>query len=338
MKIIIVEKLNFLTASIIREIKKCILLFNTDKMKMKIILIIILIAFTINAEAQYTFPFTSRHASMHLIVNTNLKKNFEADAKRLRENKVKTITVWSDAEPEFEKYELNTRGFIENLITRNDIYLLGENEIANIIEDDIEYNIRYNVGGLISYIYYSPDETALFYEHDFGKLFAIKSESYEMIDYYAKFSYVNELPDSCHTDFTYKDFRRTNRFKIETDSTGMIKRILDVTVPNPDNVFEISRDDKSMTIKARDVKDDLTSFYMPLRADFDNQKYLKFEFDNDRISSYTTIKKIGKEVYLYKMDFMYQANGLIESVNITKSSGNNKLNSKSYKYKYDYYQ
>ncbi len=334
MKIIIVEKLNFLTASIIREIKKCILLFNTDKMKMKIILIIILIAFSIKAEAQYNFSFTSRHASMHLIVNTNLKKIFEADAKRLRENKVKTITVGNEAEPEFEKYELNTRGFIENLITHNDIYLLGENEKA----DDIEYNIKYNVGGLISYIYYSPDETALFYEHDFGKLFAIKSESYEMIDYYAKFSYVNELPDSCHTDFTYKDFRRTNRFKIETDSMGLIKRILDVTVPNPDNVFEISRDDKSMTIKARDVKDDLTSFYMPLRADFDNQKYLKFEFANDRISSYTTIKKIGSEVYLYKMNFTYQANGLIESVSITKSLGNKKINSKSYKYKYEFYQ
>lgn len=299
-----------------------------------LILFVLLGYWSGNAVAQYTFPFTSRHASMHLIVNTNLKKIYEADAKRLRENKVKTITVGNESEPEFEKYELNTRGFIENLITHNDIYLLGENEKA----DDIEYNIKYNVGGLISYIYYSPDETALFYEHDLGKLFAIKSESYEMIDYYAKFSYVNELPDSCHTDFTYKDFRRTNRFKIETDSMGLIKRILDVTVPNPDNVFEISRDDKSMTIKARDVKDDLTSFYMPLRADFDNQKYLKFEFDNDRISSYTTIKKISSEVFIYKMNFTYQANGLIDSVSITKSSGNKKLNSKSYKYMYDYYQ
>lgn len=302
-------------------------------MKMKIILIIILIAFTIKAEAQYNFPFTSRYASMHLIVNTNLKKIFDADAKRLRENKVKTIIVGSEAEPEFEKYELNTRGFIENLITHNDIYLLGENEKA----DDIEYNIKYNVGGLISYIYYSPDETALFYEHDFGKLFAIKSESYEMIDYYAKFSYVNELPDSCHTDFTYKDFRRTNRFKIETDSIGMIKKVLDVTVPNPDNVFEVSRDDKSMKIKARDVNADLTSFYMPLRADFDNQKYLKFEFENDRISSYTTIKKIGSEVFIYTMNFTYQANGLIESVSITKSMGSKKISTKSYKYKYEYY-
>lgn len=298
----------------------------------KIFFILFSVLYT-NINAQYTFPFTSRHASMHLIVNTNLKKIFEADAKRLRENKVKTITVWSEAEPEFEKYELNTRGFIENLITHNDIYLLGENEKA----DDIEYNIKYNVGGLISYIYYSPDETALFYEHDFGKLFAIKSESYEMIDYYAKYSYVNELPDSCHTDFTYRDFRRTNRFKIETDNAGMIKKVLDVTVPNPDNVFEISRDDKSMTIKARDVNADLTSFYMPLRADFDNQKYLKFEFENDKISSYTTIKKIGSEVFIYKMDFTYQANGLIESVSISKSIGSKKISTKSYKYKYEYY-
>lgn len=302
-----------------------------------IIFLIIIIVYPAVLKAQYSFPFTSRYASMHLIVNTNLKKIFEADAKRLRENKVKSITVGNEAEPEFEKYELNTRGFIENLITHNDIYLLGENEQANNSENEIEYNIKYNVGGLISYIYYSPDETALFYEHDFGKLFAIKSESYEMIDYYAKFSYVNELPDSCHTDFTYNDFRRTNRFKIENDSEGMIKKVLDVTVPNPDNVFEVSRDDKSMTVKARDVNDNLTSFYMPLRADFDNQKYLKFKFENERISSYTTLKKTGSEVFIYKMNFTYQANGLIESVNITKSLGDKKIDTKSYKYMYEYY-
>jgi hypothetical protein len=302
-----------------------------------IIFLIIIIVYPAVLKAQYSFPFTSRYASMHLIVNTNLKKIFEADAKRLRENKVKAVTVGNEAEPEFEKYELNTRGFIENLITHNDIYLLGENEQANNSENEIEYNIKYNVGGLISYIYYSPDETALFYEHDFGKLFAIKSESYEMIDYYAKFSYVNELPDSCHTDFTYNDFRRTNRFKIENDSEGMIKKVLDVTVPNPDNVFEVSRDDKSMTVKARDVNDNLTSFYMPLRADFDNQKYLKFEIDNGRINSYTTIKKIGSEVFIYTMNFAYQANGLIETVNITKSLGDKKINTKNYKYRYEYY-
>lgn len=302
-----------------------------------IIFLIIIIVYPAVLKAQYSFPFTSRYASMHLIVNTNLKKIFEADAKRLRENKVKSITVGNEAEPEFEKYELNTRGFIENLITHNDIYLLGENEQANNSENEIEYNIKYNVGGLISYIYYSPDETALFYEHDFGKLFAIKSESYEMIDYYAKFSYVNELPDSCHTDFTYRDFRRTNRFKIETDSAGMIKKVLDVTVPNPDNVFEVSRDDKSITVKARDVNDNLTSFYMPLRADFDNQKYLKFEFENERIKSYTAIKKTGSEVFIYTMNFAYQASGLIESVSITKSLGTKKIDTKSYKYMYEYY-
>lgn len=300
--------------------------------KIIFLILIIVVCFT-NTNAQYSFPFTSRYASMHLIVNTNLKKIFDADAKKLRENKVKTITVSNETEPDFEKYELNIRGFIENLITHNDIYLLGENEKA----DEIEYNIKYNVGGLISYIYYSPNETALFYEHDFGKLFAIKSESYEMIDYYAKFSYVNELPDSCHTDFTYKDFRRTNRFKIETDDKRMIKKILDVTVPNPDNVFEVSLDGNSMTVKARDVNDALTSFFFPLRADYDNQKYFKFEFDKDKINSYTLLKKIAGEIYLYKMNFTYHQNGLIEAVSITKTSGSKNISTKSYKYMYEYY-
>jgi len=304
---------------------------------MKISFIITILFLYSSVNAQYNFSFTSRYASMHLIINTNLKKIFDADAKRLRENKVESISVWNDAEPEFEKYELNTRGFIENLITHNGIYLLGENETADKNKNEIEYNIKYNVGGLINYIYYSPDETALFYEHLLGRLTAIKSESYEMIDYYARFTYINDLPDSCHTDLTYKDFRRTNRFKIETDSTGMIKRILDVTVPNPDNVFEVSRDDRSMTIKAMDVNADLTSFYMPLRADFDNQKYLKFDIDNNRINAYTTIKKTGSEVFIFKMEFAYSANGLAESVIITKSLGSKKIDTKSYKYKYEYY-
>lgn len=296
-------------------------------MKIKIILFFILLS--ASANAQYNFPFTSRYASAHLIVNTNLKKIFDADAKRLRENKVKSVTVSGDNE-EFEKYELNSRGFIENLITHNELFSGEENET--------EYNIKYNIGGLISYIFYSPEQTALFYEHDFGKLSQIKSESYEAIVFLARYYYKDELPDSLYTEFADGDFRRSTRFKIETDDNRLIKKITDVTIPNPEVVFEVNMDDKSMTVKAPDVKEDLSSYYMPARTDYDNQKYMKFIFDGDKISAYTTLKKINNALYIFTMAFSYQANGLIDGVSITKTSPDKKSATKSYKYKYEFFE
>jgi len=282
-----------------------------------------------SANAQYNFPFTSRYASAHLIVNTNLKKIFDADAKRLRENKVKTVTVSSESD-NFEKYELNSRGFIENFISRNELFAGKENET--------EYDIKYNVGGQISYIFYSQEETALFYEHDFGKLSQIKSESYEAIVYLARYYYKDDLPDSLYTEFADGEFRRSTRFKIETDNNRLIKKITDVTIPNPEVVFEVSTDDKSMTVKAPDVKEDLSGYYMPERPDYDNQKYMKFTFDGDRISTYTTLKKINNALNIFTMTFSYQANGLIDAVSITKTSADKKSVTKSYKYKYEFFE
>lgn len=297
---------------------------------MKIKLILLLLLFSAVSFAQYNFPFTSRYATLHLMVNTNLKKFFEADSKRLREAKVKLITAGNDSEPEFEKFEVNSRGLIENYITHSELYLMGE--------DETEYNIKYNIGGQISYIYHSPDQTAFFYEHDFGKYSGLKSESYDGIDYTCKYYYKDEMPDSLYTDLNYNGKRTSTRFKIETNAdTRLIKKITDVTIPTPEVAFTVSADDKSMTIKAPDVKDDLSAFYMPPRADYDYQKYMKFTFEGDKIASYTTIKKIKETIYIYTTAFTYQPNGLIDTVTITKSSGGKQLYTKSFKYKYEYY-
>ena len=299
-------------------------------MSLKNFFIVLLFFIFSCANAQYNFSFTGRFASVHLILNTDLKKFFDADAKRLREAKVKSVTVTNENE-EFEKYDLNTRGFIENLVTHNELYAGGE-------EDETEYNIKYNVGGLISYIYYSPDQTGIFYEHDYGKLFTIRSESYEGIDYFGRYYYVNDLPDSLYTDLNYNGTRTSTRFKIETDSeTRLIKKITDVTIPNPEVVFVITSDDKSMTVKAPDVKDDLSGYYMPARTDYDNQKYMKFTFEGEKISSYTTLKKIKEVLYTFTFAYSYQPNGLIDNVSITKTS-DKKSTTKSYKYKYELFE
>jgi hypothetical protein len=302
------------------------------KNKIKIFLLFIFILSS-SANAQYNFSFVNRYAPVHAIVHTNLKKIFDDDAKHLRENKVKSVTVWNESEPDFERYDINTRGFTENLFTKNELFLQNEQE-----EDVTEFNIKYNVGGLISYIYFSPDETAFFYEHDIGKLSAIKSESYGAIEYYAKFYYVNDLPDSLYTESSYNNIRRISKFKIENDDAGYYKKIIEVGTGKAETVLEVvNSGDTIITVKTPEVNifDDNIIFYN-LREDFDNQKYLSFEVNNDKINSFTTLKKIAGAIYKFKMDFTYQPNGLIESVTISKSSGLKKI-TQSYKYKYEHY-
>ncbi len=267
-----------------------------------------------SAEAQYNFSFVDRYALMHIIVNTHLKKIFDADAKRLRDNKVKSVIVGNDTLPEFEQYEINLRGFAENLITKNELYLKGESEA--------EYNIKYNVGGLISWIYYSPEQTELFYEHDAGKLSKIRSVSYDNMEYLALFYYKKDLPDSLYTESFENNVSGKGNFKIETDAKGFITNVFDRGKINAnDTVFQVTKLDDSL---------------LEIKSTQGNQKYMSFEIKDDKINSYNAQIKINNEVYIYKTDFYYKTNGLIDYINFSKS-GIKGIVTHKYKYNYQYY-
>lgn len=287
---------------------------NLQNKVMKIKIILVLLTLCVNANAQYNFSFVNRYAATHSIVNTNLKKIFDADAMRLRENKVKCVTAGNDTVPDFEKYEINLRGFTENLITKNELYLNGESEA--------EYNVKYNVGGLISWIYYSPEQTELFYEHDGGKLSKIKSVSYDNLEYLALFYYKNDLPDSLYTESLINGVSSKSNFKIETDAKGFISGILQKgKVNSGDNVFHVLKSGDSL---------------IEIKSPNENERYMSFEIKGEKINSFTEQVKKSSEIYSYKTVFFYNTKGLIDYIIFSKTGSKGTV-THNYKYKYEFY-